>query len=62
MLRTTTWRTLASSCGDFILPVGIGAYARERDRLQSVRFNVPLNCLRTVHSSARVSRGATFFS
>jgi hypothetical protein len=61
MPRTTKWhdRLFVS---DFILPVGIGAYAGERDRLQSVGFNVPLNRPSTVHSSARVGRGATLFS
>ena len=33
MLRTTKWRTIASSCGISFLPVGIGAYERERGAL-----------------------------
>jgi dihydroneopterin aldolase len=31
---------------DFVLPVRIGAYSRERDKLQNVRFNVDVNVLR----------------
>jgi (5-formylfuran-3-yl)methyl phosphate synthase len=31
---------------DFVLPVRIGAYSRERDKPQNVRFNVDVNVLR----------------
>jgi len=31
---------------DFVLPVRIGVYSRERDKLQNVRFNVDVNVLR----------------
>jgi dihydroneopterin aldolase len=31
---------------DFVLPVRIGAYAHERDKAQSVRFNIDVNVLR----------------
>jgi (5-formylfuran-3-yl)methyl phosphate synthase len=36
---------------DFVLPVRIGAYARERDKPQSVRFNVDANVLRSDHAA-----------
>jgi FolB domain-containing protein len=32
---------------DFVLPVRIGAYSRERDKPQNVRFNVDVNVLRS---------------
>lgn len=35
---------------DFILPVRIGAYARERDKPQNVRFNVDVRVLRASHA------------
>jgi (5-formylfuran-3-yl)methyl phosphate synthase len=35
---------------DFILPVRIGAYARERDKPQNVRFNVDIKVLRASHA------------
>ena len=31
---------------DFVLPVRIGVYSRERDKLQNVRFNIDVNVLR----------------
>jgi dihydroneopterin aldolase len=34
---------------DFVLPVHVGAYAHERDRLQRVRFNVDVDVLRPAH-------------
>jgi dihydroneopterin aldolase len=34
---------------DFVLPVRVGAYAHERDRLQRVRFNVDVDVLRPAH-------------
>jgi FolB domain-containing protein len=34
---------------DFVLPVRIGAYARERDKAQNVRFNVEAKVLRPDH-------------
>jgi dihydroneopterin aldolase len=37
---------------DFVLPVRIGAYAHERDKLQRVRFNVDVEVLRPSHPSA----------
>jgi FolB domain-containing protein len=36
---------------DFVLPVRIGAYAYERDKAQSVRFNVDANVLRPDHAA-----------
>lgn len=36
---------------DFILPVRIGAYARERDKPQRVRFNVDVQVLRAAHAA-----------
>jgi len=36
---------------DFVLPVRIGAYAHERDKLQRVRFNVDVEVLRPTHPS-----------
>jgi dihydroneopterin aldolase len=35
---------------DFVLPVRIGAYAHERDRLQRVRFNVDVAVRRPAHA------------
>ena len=35
---------------DFVLPVRIGAYARERDKPQNVRFNVDVKVLRASHA------------
>ena len=35
---------------DFVLPVRIGTYARERDRPQNVRFNVEVKVLRQSHA------------
>ena len=35
---------------DFVLPVRIGAYARERDKPQNVRFNIDLKVLRASHA------------
>ena len=35
---------------DFVLPVRIGTYARERDRPQNVRFNVDVKVLRASHA------------
>jgi (5-formylfuran-3-yl)methyl phosphate synthase len=35
---------------DFVLPVRIGAYARERDKPQNVRFNVDVRILRASHA------------
>jgi FolB domain-containing protein len=35
---------------DFVLPVRIGAYARERDKPQNVRFNVDVKVLRAGHA------------
>jgi len=37
---------------DFVLPVRIGAYAHERDKLQRVRFNVDVEVLRPARPSA----------
>jgi FolB domain-containing protein len=37
---------------DFVLPVCIGAYAHERDKLQRVRFNVDVDVLRAAHPAA----------
>jgi (5-formylfuran-3-yl)methyl phosphate synthase len=37
---------------DFVLPVRIGAYAHERDKLQRVRFNVDVELLRPAHPAA----------
>jgi dihydroneopterin aldolase len=34
---------------DFVLPVRVGAYAHERDKLQRVRFNVDVDVLRPAH-------------
>lgn len=34
---------------DFVLPVRIGAYAHEREKLQRVRFNVDVEVLRAAH-------------
>jgi FolB domain-containing protein len=34
---------------DFVLPVRIGAYAHERDKLQRVRFNVDVEVVRPAH-------------
>jgi (5-formylfuran-3-yl)methyl phosphate synthase len=36
---------------DFILPVSIGAYVRERDKPQMVRFNVDVDVLRAGHTA-----------
>jgi dihydroneopterin aldolase len=36
---------------DFVLPVRVGAYAHERDKLQRVRFNVDVDVLRPAHPS-----------
>jgi dihydroneopterin aldolase len=36
---------------DFVLPVRIGAYARERDKPQRVRFNVDVQVLRPSHAA-----------
>lgn len=36
---------------DFVLPVRIGAYAQERDKLQNVRFSVDANVLRADHAA-----------
>jgi FolB domain-containing protein len=36
---------------DFVLPVRIGAYSRERDRPQRVRFNVDVDVRRAAHSA-----------
>jgi FolB domain-containing protein len=36
---------------DFVLPVRVGAYAHERDKLQRVRFNVDAEVLRPAHPS-----------
>jgi FolB domain-containing protein len=36
---------------DFVLPIRIGAYAHERDKLQNVRFNVDVNVLRPDHAA-----------
>jgi dihydroneopterin aldolase len=36
---------------DFVLPVRIGAYAREREKPQNVRFNVDVDVLRTGHAA-----------
>ena len=35
---------------DFVLPVRIGTYARERDKAQNVRFNVDVRVLRASHA------------
>jgi FolB domain-containing protein len=35
---------------DFVLPVRIGTYARERDKPQNVRFNVDVSVLRASHA------------
>ena len=35
---------------DFVLPVRIGTYARERDKPQNVRFNVDVKVLRASHA------------
>jgi dihydroneopterin aldolase len=35
---------------DLVLPVRIGAYARERDKAQNVRFNVDVRVLRASHA------------
>jgi FolB domain-containing protein len=37
---------------DFVLPIRIGAYAHERDRLQRVRFNIEVEVLRPFHPTA----------
>jgi FolB domain-containing protein len=37
---------------DFVLPIRIGAYAHERDKLQRVRFNVGVDVLRPAHATA----------
>ena len=37
---------------DFVVPVRIGAYAHERDKLQRVRFNVDVEVLRPSHPTA----------
>ena len=37
---------------DFVLPIRVGAYAHERDKLQRVRFNVEVDVLRPAHSTA----------
>ena len=34
---------------DFVLPIRIGAYAHERDKLQRVRFNIEVDVLRPTH-------------
>ena len=34
---------------DFVLPIRIGAYAHERDKLQRVRFNIEADVLRPAH-------------
>ena len=36
---------------DFVLPVRIGAYARERDKPQRVRFNVEVEVMRPAHAA-----------
>src|SRR5262249_56975852 len=37
---------------DFVLPARVGAYARERDKPQSVRFNIDVKVRRTGHDVA----------
>jgi (5-formylfuran-3-yl)methyl phosphate synthase len=39
---------------DFVLPVRIGAYAREREKPQNVRFNVDVNVLRSDRAAADI--------
>ncbi|MBV8824949.1 MAG: dihydroneopterin aldolase [Bradyrhizobiaceae bacterium] len=37
---------------DFVLPIRVGAYAHERDKLQRVRFNIEVDVLRPAHPTA----------
>ena len=37
---------------DFVLPIRVGAYAHERDKLQRVRFNIEVEVLRPLHPTA----------
>jgi FolB domain-containing protein len=37
---------------DFVLPIRVGAYAHERDKLQRVRFNIEVDVLRLTHPTA----------
>jgi dihydroneopterin aldolase len=37
---------------DYVLPIRVGAYAHERDKLQRVRFNIEVDVLRPAHPTA----------
>ena len=37
---------------DFVLPIHVGAYAHEREKLQRVRFNIEVDVLRPAHPTA----------
>jgi len=37
---------------DFVLPIRIGAYAHEREKLQRVRFNIEVDVVRPIHPTA----------
>jgi dihydroneopterin aldolase len=39
---------------DFVLPIRVGAYAHERDKLQRVRFNIEVDVLRPTHPTADI--------